>query len=172
MSDSNREPIIFDPEPHPARWRILGFLGIAQLMLILDATVVAIALPHSGSDLDISREAVTWVVSAYTLTFGGLMLLGGRIVDLVGAKRLVLTGLVVFVAASAVTGFANSAEALIGGRIAVGAALLSPAALSLVVTLFAGDERNKALGVWWCWFLLRHWGTGCSSGVSAPPHHR
>jgi EmrB/QacA subfamily drug resistance transporter len=136
--------------PHPLRWRILGFLGVAQLMLILDITVVAIALPHIETDLGASREALTWTVSAYALAFGGLMLLGGRFADLVGAKRVVLTGLLVFTAASLVTGLAESSSTLIGGRIAqgVGAALLSPSALSLVVTLFDGDERNKALGVW------------------------
>ena len=136
--------------PHPLRWRILGFLGIAQLMLILDVTVVAIALPHMETDLGLSRAAVTWTVSAYTLTFGGLMLLGGRIADLLGAKPVVLTGLLIFTGASLLTGLAGSADMVVGGRIGqgVGAALLSPAALSLVVALFDGDERNKALGVW------------------------
>ncbi|WP_262402025.1 MFS transporter [Actinomadura sp. CNU-125] len=136
--------------PHPARWRVLGFLGVAQLMLILDVTVVAIALPHIEADLGVGRETLTWTVSAYTLTFGGLMLLGGRLADLAGANRIVLAGLVLFTVASLVTGLAGSAEMLLGGRVAqgVGAALLSPAALSLVVALFDGDERNKALGVW------------------------
>jgi EmrB/QacA subfamily drug resistance transporter len=135
---------------HPARWRILGFLGVAQLMLILDVTVVAIALPHIETDLGLSRQALTWTVSAYTLTFGGLMLLGGRLADLVGAKRVMLAGLLLFTAASLVTGLADSAAVLVGGRVGqgVGAALMSPAALSLVVALFDGDERNKALGVW------------------------
>lgn len=135
---------------HPARWRILAFLGIAQLMLILDVTVVAIALPHIDTQLDMSRQALTWTVSAYTLAFGGLMLLGGRLADLVGAKRVVIAGLVVFTAASLVTGLAETSAMLLGGRVAqgVGAALLSPAALSLVVRLFESDERNKALGVW------------------------
>jgi EmrB/QacA subfamily drug resistance transporter len=136
--------------PHPSRWRILGFLGVAQLMLILDITVVAIALPHMEVDLGLSRAAVTWTVSAYTLTFGGLLLLGGRIADLVGAKPVVLTGLLLFTAASLVAGLADAPAVLLGARVAqgVGAALLSPAALSLVVALFDGDERNKALGVW------------------------
>ncbi|MFB4304825.1 MFS transporter [Actinomadura sp. GTD37] len=135
---------------HPLRWRILGLLGVAQLMLILDVTVVAIALPHIGTDLELSRQAVTWTVSAYTLTFGGLMLLGGRTADLIGAKRVVLAGLLIFTAASLVTGLAGSSGVLLGGRVAqgLGAALLSPAALSLVVGLFDGDERNRALGVW------------------------
>ncbi|MEV4382633.1 MFS transporter [Streptosporangium sp. NPDC049644] len=123
---------------------------MAQLMLILDVTVVAIALPHIETDLGLSREALTWTVSAYTLTFGGLMLLGGRLADLIGAGRVVLAGLLIFTAASLVTGFADSAGMLLGGRIAqgLGAALLSPSALSLLVTLFDGDERNKALGIW------------------------
>ncbi|MEQ7010807.1 MFS transporter [Actinopolymorpha sp. B17G11] len=136
--------------PHPLRWRILGFLGVAQLMLILDITVVAIALPHIETDLGASREALAWTISAYALTFGGLMLLGGRLADLLGAKRIVLAGLLIFTVASLVTGLAEASGMLIGGRVAqgVGAALLSPSALSLVVTLFDGDERNKALGVW------------------------
>ncbi|MCP2342298.1 MFS transporter [Actinomadura rupiterrae] len=136
--------------PHPARWRILGFLGVAQLMLILDVTVVAIALPHIETDLGLSRQALTWTVSAYTLAFGGLMLLGGRLTDLLGAKRVVLAGLVLFTAASLVTGLADGAGVLLVGRVAqgVGAAMLSPSALSLVVALFDGEERNKALGVW------------------------
>jgi EmrB/QacA subfamily drug resistance transporter len=146
----SRQDVEPTSSPHPTRWRILGFLGVAQLMLILDVTVVAIALPHMEGDLNLSRETLTWTVSAYTLTFGGLMLLGGRIVDLLGAKRVVLTGLLVFTAASLVTGLADAAPVLLGGRITqgVGAALLSPSALSLVITLFADDERNKALGIW------------------------
>ncbi|GIF69939.1 MFS transporter [Asanoa ishikariensis] len=149
-TDERRDTEVAHEAPHPARWRILGFLGIAQLMLILDVTVVAIALPHMETDLHLSRAALTWTVSAYTLTFGGLMLLGGRIADLVGAKRVVLAGLLIFTAASLVTGLAGSATMLLAGRVAqgAGAALLSPAALSLVVTLFGGEERNKALGVW------------------------
>ncbi|MFC3960959.1 MFS transporter [Nocardia jiangsuensis] len=135
---------------HPRRWPILGLLGLGQLMLILDVTVVALALPHIGEDLGLGREALTWTVAAYTLTFGGLMLLGGRIADLVGAKPVVLAGLMIFSLASLSAGAGDSAFTLLGGRIGqgVGAALLSPAALSLVVTLFAGEERNKALGVW------------------------
>ncbi|MGH3656336.1 MAG: MFS transporter [Micromonosporaceae bacterium] len=138
------------PAPDPKRWKTLALLGIAQFMLIVDVTVVAIALPHMGADLDLGREQITWVVSAYTLAFGGLMVLGGRVADLWGARRVVLAGLLVFTAASLVTGVANSAEVLLAGRVAqgLGAAMLSPAALSVVVQIFEGDERNKALGVW------------------------
>jgi EmrB/QacA subfamily drug resistance transporter len=132
------------------RWWLLGVLGIAQLMLILDVTVVAIALPHIGADLGLGREALTWVVSGYTLAFGGLLLLGGRVVDLVGARHVVLIGLTVFTIASLLAGLADAGALLLGGRVAqgIGAAMLSPAALSLVVTTFQGDERNKALGIW------------------------
>ncbi|PVY30552.1 MFS transporter [Williamsia muralis] len=135
---------------HPKRWTALALLGTAQFMLILDVTVVAIALPQVGTDLNLSREALTWVVAAYTLTFGGLMLLGGRSADLFGAKRLVFAGLVVFTAGSLTAGLAENAGWLLGGRVAqgVGAAMLSPAALSVVVRLFIGDERNRALGIW------------------------
>lgn len=135
---------------HPKRWLALALLGTAQFMLILDVTVVAIALPQMGMDLALSREAVTWVVAAYTLTFGGLMLLGGRSADLFGSKPIVFAGLVVFTAGSLAAGLAANAELLLGGRIVqgIGAAMLSPAALSVVVRLFTGDERNRALGIW------------------------
>jgi EmrB/QacA subfamily drug resistance transporter len=134
----------------PRRWRMLALLGTAQFMLILDVTVVAIALPHIGVDLSLSREALTWMVSAYTLMFGGLMLLGGRLADLFGSRRVVLAGLALFTVASLLTGLAAGAAMLIGGRVlqGIGAALLSPAALSVVTKTFHGEERNKALGIW------------------------
>jgi EmrB/QacA subfamily drug resistance transporter len=137
-------------QPDPRRWRLLGLLAVAQFMLILDVTVVAIALPNIQTDLGLSRETLTWVVSAYTLMFGGLMLLGGRAADLFGSRRVVLTGLIVFTLASLVTGLAGGPELLLGGRVAqgIGAAMLSPAALSVVTKTFDGDERNKALGIW------------------------
>ncbi|NYJ00953.1 EmrB/QacA subfamily drug resistance transporter [Nocardioides thalensis] len=138
------------PAPDPRRWSTLALLGIAQLMLIVDVTVVAIALPHMGADLGLDREATTWVVSAYTLAFGGLMLLGGRAADILGTRAVVLTGLGVFTGASLVSGLAETPELLIGGRVAqgLGAALLSPAALAAVLHLFEGEERNRAMGIW------------------------
>ncbi len=150
MMSTKSRPAVTAPAPYEHRWQTLGLLGAAQFMLILDVTVVAIALPHIGGDLGLSRDALTWVVSAYTLTFGGLMLLGGRAADLYGAGRVVLTGLTIFTAASLVTGLATTGAMVIGGRVGqgVGAALLSPAALSVVVRIFEGDERNRALGIW------------------------
>lgn len=150
MSDTETTTTRAADAPHPLRWTVLGLLGLAQLMLILDITVVAIALPDMGAELDLSRAALTWVVSGYALTFGSLMLLGGRAADLFGPKRIVLAGLAVFTVASLAAGFATGAPLLLASRIAqgVGAAMLSPAALSVVVRLFDGDERNRALGIW------------------------
>ncbi|WRZ87174.1 MFS transporter [Streptomyces sp. NBC_01022] len=141
---------------------MLALICVAQFMLVLDVTVVNVALPDMAADLHLDRTALTWVVTAYTLCFGGLMLLGGRLADAFGARRTLLAGLAVFTAASLVSGLADSASTLIGGRIAqgVGAALLSPAALSLVTTSFHGPARNKALGVW-----AAIGGTGSAIGV-------
>jgi EmrB/QacA subfamily drug resistance transporter len=132
------------------RWVALTLLCLAQFMLILDITAVNVALPSMANDLALSREALTWAVTAYTVCFGGLMILGGRLADALGARRMMLTGLVIFMAASAVTGLAHNTATLIGGRIGqgIGAALLSPAALAIVTSLFRGADRAKALGVW------------------------
>jgi EmrB/QacA subfamily drug resistance transporter len=148
--------------PDTRRWWTLGLLSVAQFMLILDVTVVTIALPQIGADLDLSRGALTWVITAYTLLFGGLMLLGGRSADLFGARRVVMAGLALFTASSLVAGLAGSGAMLIGGRVGqgIGAALLSPAALSIVSTAFSGPERNRALGVW-----ASLGGTGFATGV-------
>ena len=148
--------------PDPRRWRALALLGAAQFMLILDVTVVAIALPDIGAGLALGRTQLTWVVTAYTLMFGGLMLLGGRATDLFGARRLLLVGLTVFTAASLTAGLAGGAAVLVGARMlqGAGAALLSPAALSVVATAFHGPERNRALGVW-----AAIGGTGSAVGV-------
>jgi EmrB/QacA subfamily drug resistance transporter len=138
------------PHPYPRRWRTLGVLGVAQLMLILDVTVVAVALPNISADLDLGRQPLTWVISGYTLAFGGLLLLGGRAADLFGARRLVVVGLVLFAGASLLAGLAPTGWALLVGRVLQGlaAAILSPSALSLVVTMFDGAERDRALGIW------------------------
>jgi EmrB/QacA subfamily drug resistance transporter len=138
------------PHPYPNRWRTLGILGVAQLMLILDVTVVAVALPNISADLGMGRQLLTWVVSGYTLAFGGLLLLGGRAADLFGARRLVVAGLVLFAGASLLAGLAPTGWALLAGRVLQGlsAAFLSPSALSLVVRMFDGAERDRALGIW------------------------
>src|SRR6266542_587362 len=132
------------------RWLTLGLLSVAQFMLVLDVTVVNVALPSIGTSLHLSRAALTWVITTYTLCFGGLMLLGGRSADLFGARRVLLTGLMIFTGASLLAGLASGPEVLLGGRAAqgIGAALMSPAALSIVTLTFQGRERHRALGVW------------------------
>ena len=134
----------------PRRWKALAAISVAQFMLILDLTVVNVALPDLGADLDLSRSAFTWTVSIYGLVFGGLLLLGGRLADIFGTRPMILTGLVIFTLASLATGLAQNQTVLLGGRIGqgAGAALLSPAALAAITSIFHGEERNKALSVW------------------------
>ncbi|WP_328406001.1 MFS transporter [Nocardia sp. NBC_00403] len=146
----------------PRRWRALTVLATAQFMLILDITVVTVALPDIGRDLELGRAATTWVITAYTLLFGGLMVFGGRSADLFGARRVAMTGLVAFTGSSLLAGLAVNAPMLLSGRVGqgVGAALLSPAAMAIVTITFHGAERNKALGVWGALG-----GTGAAVGV-------
>src|SRR5262252_1844506 len=133
------------------RWWILGVVGLAQLMVVLDATIVNIALPSAQRALGFSNSDRQWVVTAYSLAFGGLLLLGGRLSDLVGRRRMLIIGLVGFAAASALGGAATSFAVLVIGRGAQGAfgAMLAPAALStLTVTFTDPAERGKAFGVY------------------------
>jgi EmrB/QacA subfamily drug resistance transporter len=132
-------------------WVVLVLICVAQFMVILDATIVNVALPSIQQDLDLSEGNLQWIVNAYALVFGGFLLLGGRAGDLLGRKRVFLVGLVIFTAASLLDGLATSEGMLIGARAlqGLGAALISPAALSIIATTFAeGAERAKALGVW------------------------
>src|SRR4051794_40552859 len=134
-----------------AKWLALALLAAAQFVVVLDASIVNVALPSIGRDLEFSQDDLSWVVNAYTLTFGGFLLLGGRMADLLGRRRLFLAGLVVFALASLAGGLSTNETQLIAARAVqgLGAALLSPAALSLVTVIFAeGAERNRALGVW------------------------
>jgi EmrB/QacA subfamily drug resistance transporter len=132
------------------RWLALAVLCTAQFMLVLDITVVNVALPDLAGDLDLGRTTTTWVITLYTLFFGGLMLVGGRSADVFGPRRVLMTGLGLFTAASLAAGLANSAETLLVARGAQGlaAALLSPAALATVAMTFRGDEHRRAFGVW------------------------
>jgi MFS family permease len=138
------------PSADPRRWGALVLLSLAQLMVILDVTVVNVALPTIGTDLGLDRAWLTWVVTAYTLCFGGLLLLGGRLADALGRRRAFLAGLGLFTAASLASGLAQAGTILVAARAAqgVGAALLSPAALAIITITFHGQERNRALGIW------------------------
>ncbi len=146
----------------PGRWRVLVLLCLAQFMVILDVTIANVALPSIGADLELSRAALPWVISAYTLVFGGFLLLGGRLADIVGRRTTFVIGLAVFTVASLVCGLAANGTMLVISRLAqgAGAALLSPAALSIITTTFHGADRNKALGAW-----AAIGGTGSAVGV-------
>jgi EmrB/QacA subfamily drug resistance transporter len=148
-------PVPAAPEPQstldPRRWAALAVLAVAQFMVVLDASIVNVALPSIQRDLGFTESSLQWVVNAYTLVFGGFLLLGGRAADLFGRRRVFIIGLVLFSAASLLGGFATSDGQLIAARAlqGLGAAIVSPAALSIVTTTFTeGAERNKALGIW------------------------
>ena len=129
----------------------LALLAMTQFVIVIDASIVNVALPSIGAHLHFSRDDLTWVVNAYTLTFGGFLLLGGRMADLLGRRRMFMLGLVVFSLASLAGGLAQSETWLIAARAVqgLGAAIVSPAALSIITTTFAdGAERNRALGIW------------------------
>ena len=135
----------------PRRWWALALLCGAFFMVILDATIVLVALPSIQADLGFSEQGLQWVLSAYALTFGGLLLLGGRAADLLGRRRLFMTGVLLFTVASLMCGLAWSPAALLAARVVqgVGAAIMTPTALSIISTTFPeGSERNKALGIW------------------------
>jgi EmrB/QacA subfamily drug resistance transporter len=133
------------------RWLALGLLCVAQFVVVLDASIVNVALPTIKEALNFSEDSLPWVVNAYVLTFGGFLLLGGRLADLLGRRRLFMAGLVLFALASLAGGLAADSGQLIAARAVqgLGAAILSPAALSIVAVTFKdGAERNKALGIW------------------------
>jgi EmrB/QacA subfamily drug resistance transporter len=137
--------------PDPRRWKALALVCAAFFMTVLDVSIVNVALPSIGEALDFSRESLQWVITAYAITFGGFLLLGGRSADLLGRRRVFMVGVAVFTIASFLCGLAWSEGVLIGARAlqGFGAAILAPAALSIITTTFEeGPERNKALGIW------------------------
>jgi EmrB/QacA subfamily drug resistance transporter len=135
----------------PRRWKALAVVCAAFFMTILDVSIVNVALPSIGKALHFSRENLQWVLTAYAITFGGFLLLGGRAADLLGRRRVFLVGVGVFTVASLVCGLAWSEGVLVASRAVqgLGAAIITPAALSIITTTFEeGGERNKALGIW------------------------
>ena len=150
MSTPETTGIDPDTGPDPKRWLALCVIGMTQLMIVLDASIVTVALPHAASDLHMSDADRQWVITAYTLAFGGLLLLGGRIADYQGRKRVLIIGLLGFAAASALGGAAQSSGMLFAARALQGAfgAVMAPAALALITTTFTeSKERAKAFGV-------------------------
>ena len=133
------------------RWWILSVLVVAQFMVVLDVAIVNVALPTIKNDLHFSENGLQWVITAYAILFGGVLLLGGRMADLLGRRRVFMAGLAVFTIFSLLDGLAWSSASLIAfrGLQGLGAALLAPAALSILTTTFSeGRDRNVALGIW------------------------
>src|SRR6266571_7768633 len=136
---------------NPHRWRILAVVATAFFMTILDVSIVNVALPSIARSLHFSRENLQWVITAYSIAFGGFLLLAGRAADLLGRRRVFVVGVALFTIASLVCGLAQSEGMLIGARAVqgLGGAIITPAALSIVMTSFEeGADRNKALGIW------------------------
>ena len=149
--------------PDPRRWYALALVCTAFFMTVLDVSIVNVALPSIGRSLHFSETGLQWVVTAYAITYGGFLLLGGRAGDILGRKRMFLVGMVVFSIASLVCGLAGSTGVLIAARTVqgLGAAIVSPATLSIITTTFEeGPERNKALGIWGAMG-----GSGAAAGV-------
>src|SRR3954452_5507483 len=137
--------------PDPRRWQALALVCTAFFMTVLDVSIVNVALPSIGRSLHFSETGLQWVVTAYAITYGGFLLLGGRAGDILGRKRMFLVGMVLFSIASLVCGLAGSTGVLIAARTVqgLGAAIVSPATLSIVTTTFVyAPERNRALGIW------------------------
>jgi EmrB/QacA subfamily drug resistance transporter len=138
-------------EPDPRRWKALAVLCAATFIIILDGSIVFVAVPSIAMDLQLTPSGIQWVVSSYLLSFGGLLLLGGRAADLLGRRRMLMVGGVLLAISSLACGLAGSEETLIVARVVQGlsAAIMTPTALSIITTLFReGRERNKALGAW------------------------
>ena len=151
MTATPRTEIRPEHAPDPRRWKALALLCGAFFMVILDSAIVIVALPSIEADLGVSEQGLQWVISAYALTFAGLLLLGGRAADLLGRRRVFIVGLLFFTLASLLCGLAWSPGALIAARAlqGIGAAIMTPTALSIVSTIFEeGAERNKALAIW------------------------
>ena len=139
------------PQPDPHRWQALALVCVAFFMTVLDGTIVTVALPSIKTSLNVSDNTLQWVLIAYTITFGGFLLLGGRAGDLLGRRRMFMIGVTIFTAASLACGLANTIGVLIAARAVqgLGAAIVAPAVLSIITTMFEeGSERNKALGIW------------------------
>ena len=139
------------PHPDPLRWKALAVVCAAFFMTVLDVSIVNVALPSIGKGLHFAQDDLQWVITAYAITFGGFLMLGGRAADLLGRRKVFVVGVVVFTIASFFCGLAWSEGVLIASRAVqgLGAAIISPAALSIIMTTFdEGAERNKALGIW------------------------
>ncbi|MEU4391492.1 MFS transporter [Kribbella sp. NPDC023855] len=151
MLETTNDPQSSTTPPDPRRWKALALLCTAYFMIIVDSQIVILALPSIESDLGLGLRSSQWVMSAYLLTFGGLLLLGGRTADLLGGRRMFLVGTALFLVASLACGLAWSSGVLVGARAVQGAAaaIMAPTAMAVLMSTFAvGPERNRAVGIW------------------------
>ncbi len=140
------------PTSNPNRWKALSILSLAQFLIILDTSIIGVALPTIQEHFNITQTDLQWIFNAYVITFGAVLLLGGRLSDIVGQRKVFTIGFLILTGASVLAGFAMSNDMLITARVlqGLGAALIAPSALSIVMNLFAGNksEMNKAMGIW------------------------
>jgi EmrB/QacA subfamily drug resistance transporter len=149
QDNSNKQASIAAQNPH--RWKALALLSLAQFLVIMDTSIIGVALPAVQQQFSFSQSELQWIFSAYVIVFGALLLLGGRLSDILGQRRIFVIGFAILTAASVIAGLASSGAVLIAARAlqGVGAALIAPSALSIVMNLFTvGSERNKAMGFW------------------------
>ncbi len=151
-SQVNNNQVNQDSSPHPHRWKALGILSLAQFLIILDTSIIGVALPTIQQHFSFSQADLQWIFNAYVIVFGALLLLGGRLSDIVGQKKIFIIGFLTLTIASVIAGLAPSGVVLIVARAlqGIGAALIAPSALSMVVSLFGNNrlEMNKAMGIW------------------------
>src|ERR671914_2594627 len=151
IGDNNRQESKITTEGDPRRWKALAVLSLAQFLIIMDTSIIGVALPEIQQQFGFSQSDLQWIFSAYVIVFGALLLLGGRVSDIIGQRRIFVIGFAILTAASVVAGMAPNGTILIAARAlqGVGAALIAPSALSIVMNLFTiPSERNKAMGFW------------------------
>src|ERR671916_1690711 len=151
IGDNNRQESKITTEGDPRRWKALAVLSLAQFLIIMDTSIIGVALPEIQQQFGFTQSDLQWIFSAYVIVFGALLLLGGRVSDIIGQRRIFIIGFAILTAASVVAGLASSGTILIAARAlqGIGAALIAPAALSIVMSLFTiPAERNKAMGFW------------------------
>src|SRR5919106_948713 len=151
-SQVNNNQISQDSGPYPHRWKALGILSLAQFLIILDTSIIGVALPTIQQHFGFSQADLQWIFNAYVIVFGALLLLGGRLSDILGQRKIFIIGFVTLTVGSIIAGLASSGIVLIAARAlqGIGAALIAPSALSLVMSLFGNNksEMNKAMGIW------------------------
>src|SRR5918999_5003839 len=151
IGDNNKQVSKITTKGYPRRWKALALLSLAQFLIIMDTSIIGVALPEIQQQFGFSQSDLQWIFSAYVIVFGALLLLGGRVSDIIGQRRIFVIGFAILTAASVLAGLAPNGTILIAARAlqGVGAALIAPSALSIVMNLFTiPADRNKAMGFW------------------------